>query len=64
MKLVQLTSPDGHPVFINPDMVEMIRLNDTAQAVALAKSVLQLTSGGTLAVLEDVATVISKLEGT
>ncbi|MGY8669295.1 hypothetical protein Q3C01_44135 [Bradyrhizobium sp. UFLA05-109] len=62
MKFAQLTAPDGDPVFVNPDAVQMVRLNDGGRAIAKAKAVILFVSGGTQGVVEDIAIVISRLE--
>jgi hypothetical protein len=62
MKFAQLTAPDGDPVFVNPETVQMIRLNDGGRAIAKAKAVIVFVSGGTQGVVEDLGMVISKLE--
>lgn len=62
MKFAQLTAPDGDPVFVNPDTVQMVRLNDSGRAIAKAKAVIVFVSGGTQGVVEDLSIVISRLE--
>jgi uncharacterized protein YlzI (FlbEa/FlbD family) len=62
MKMVRLTSPDGDPVFVNPDTVQTVRTNKTGMAAANAKAVLLLTSGATQGVFEELAEVVSRLE--
>jgi hypothetical protein len=62
MKFVQLTAPDGDPVFVNPEAVQIVRVNNTGEAQA-GKSILVLASGGIQAVLEVPTVAVSRLEG-
>ena len=63
MKLVKLTTPEGDPVFVNPEAVQTVRLN-SGEAIATAKAVLVLASGGIQGVLELPAAVVGKLVDT